>query len=688
MSSRPRLLMLLHAYYPDDTRVAAQARAAVAAGFDVDVVALGRPGDTRRDEIDGVRCLRIPIQHSRGAGMAALVREYLGFIARSGALATRLSLRHRYDVVEVHNPPDFLVLAALVPRALGAGTVLDIHDLSSDMFAMRFEGRRGARAADHVLRAVERWACRTSSAVLTVHEPYRRELAARGVPAEKIAVVMNSLDEALLPPQRPEKKDGTFRIVYHGSVTPNYGVELIVEAAAAIRERVPHVRVEIYGEGDAVPELKARAGELGFSDALYVSPTYLSIRDVLRAVQGASVGVIPNRPNRLNRFALSTKLFDYVALDIPVVSANLPTIEDHFSGDEVLYFDAGSATSLADALLQIAMDPAAAVKRAAAARRRYERYRWERSAHVYVDVLRRTALLRRSSPVEDEGRMSKPPRPVVDVAQGLRQAETMSIAWDIAKNVSLALPPVRRVYANRRLRVGRTVMSHSADYPMSVFEMHRQAITRLRPIAGDVLEIGPGGSVAVAALFVKHGASSAVCIDSEPWLSENQSVQHELELDDSILERVRYEPGHPIEQARFEGESFDIIFSHAVLEHILDPAAGIRQIGRMLRAGGVTTHLIDMRDHRNFEDPLRFLRHRERTWRLATSRRPASPNRWRTSQYAQAFEAAGLDVVSVVRDSTSRVTELERRSFAHPFCDLSLDDLETTSVLLTALKRS
>ena len=57
---------------------------------------------------------------------------------------------------------------------------------------------------------------------------------------------------------------------------------------------------------------------------------------MLRAVQRRSVGVVPNLPTRLNRYALSTKLFEYVALGIPVVCADLPTIREHFSDDEVL----------------------------------------------------------------------------------------------------------------------------------------------------------------------------------------------------------------------------------------------------------------------------------------------------------------------------------------------------------------
>jgi glycosyltransferase involved in cell wall biosynthesis len=384
-----KVLMLVHGYYPADPRVASQARAAVEAGFGVHVVALRRADEPETDSVDGVAVWRLPRRRHRGGGLVSMVREYGGFTTLAAVKAARLTRRHRYDVVQVHNPPDFLVLAALIPRALGARIVLDVHDLASDMFLMRFGRRPGTRVAERALRLVERWAARASDAVLTVHEPYRAELTARGVSASKIVVVMNSLDERLLPPPRKAEADGPTRVVYHGTVTPHYGVHLLVEAAALLAPLVPNLRVEIHGEGDAVAGLRRRARELGVEGVVAVSGVYLSRAEVLRAIQGASVGVIPNLPSRLNRFALSTKLFEYVALGIPVVSADLPTIRAHFSDDEVRYFRAGDSRALAEALADVAGHLDAAAARAEAARRRYEAYRWEQSKDAYLRVLRR-----------------------------------------------------------------------------------------------------------------------------------------------------------------------------------------------------------------------------------------------------------------------------------------------------------
>jgi glycosyltransferase involved in cell wall biosynthesis len=335
--------------------------------------------------VDGVSIRRLPLEHRRGSGLAAVLGEYAGFTA----LATReLARRRRYDVVQIHTPPDFLAIAAFVPRLRGARVALDIHDLSSDMFAMRFGERAGAGAASRILRLAERTATRMADAVITVHEPYRNELERRGVPATKLAVVMNSVDESRLPAAgsfRPSS--GGFRIVYHGTITPPYGVDLLVRAAAQATSAVPDVRLELYGEGDQLERIRHLAAELGFLDRLRSTDHYLPHEQVLERVAGASVGVVPNRPTQLNRFALSSKLFEYVALGIPVAVADLATLRAHFSNDEVRFFRAGDESSLAQALIEIASDPAAARHRAEAARKRYESYRWPSQAQRYVELL-------------------------------------------------------------------------------------------------------------------------------------------------------------------------------------------------------------------------------------------------------------------------------------------------------------
>ncbi len=385
---RGTICMLVHGPFPvGEPRVARQARAAAAAGYQVDVISMRRPGEPRDESQDGIEIHRLPLEHERGHGLRPVVREYVGFTILAAATLWRLARRRRYQVIHVHNPPDFLLLAALPAKlAFRARVLFDVHDLAPDLFAERFGSGAVARLANRLLPTIERLALRLADAVVTVHEPYARELRARG--ARNVTVVMNSVDPDLLPTSDDEMTDGPeFRVVYHGTVTPWYGVDLLVDAAGAVVSEIPDLVVQIYGEGDAVPALREQSRQLGLEGRVRFYDRWLPQRDVLSRVRSASVGVIPNRPSRLNRYALSSKLLEYVELGIPVAAAGLPTLREHFTDDEVLFFTPGDADALAAALLAIARDPAVAQTRAMAARRRARAYAWQTNAARYVQLI-------------------------------------------------------------------------------------------------------------------------------------------------------------------------------------------------------------------------------------------------------------------------------------------------------------
>jgi glycosyltransferase involved in cell wall biosynthesis len=381
------LCMLVHGPFPvGEPRVARQARAAVAAGYEVDVVCMRRAGEPQEESLDGIRIQRLPLEHERGVGLWAIVREYLGFTLLAAGRLTGLARRRRYRVVHVHNPPDFLLLAALPAKFLfGARLIFDVHDLAPDLFAERFGSGTRGRIANRALAGVERLALRLADEVITVHEPYERELRTRG--ARSVTIVMNSVDPDVLPSTTEAVVQPGFRVVYHGTVTPWYGVDLLLDAAGAVVSEIPELAVEVYGEGDAVPGLRERAQELGLDGRVQFHDRWLPQTEVLSLVRSASVGVIPNRPTRLNRYALSSKLLEYVELGIPVAVAGLPTLREHFSDDEVVFFEPGDADALAAALVAIARDPAAARARVEAARKRARAYAWDTNAARYVRLL-------------------------------------------------------------------------------------------------------------------------------------------------------------------------------------------------------------------------------------------------------------------------------------------------------------
>jgi glycosyltransferase involved in cell wall biosynthesis len=249
------------------------------------------------------------------------------------------------------------------------------------MFGARF-GSGGV--VTRLLALVQRAAAAVADAVVTVHEPYRRELAVAGIPASKIHVVMNAPDRRVLAAAGPRTTPGDgFRVAYHGTLTHWYGVDLLVDAVA----RLEGVRAHVIGDGDALPGLRELAAERGVDGRITFSGRYVPIEDALAAVAACDCGVVPNRASTLNRFALSSKLFEYVALGLPVVAARLETIAAHFAEDEVTFFEPDDAGSLARALRWVAEHPGEARNRAERAERRARAYAWNGQRERYLAVL-------------------------------------------------------------------------------------------------------------------------------------------------------------------------------------------------------------------------------------------------------------------------------------------------------------
>ena len=403
LDSDRRLLMVVHSEYPiGETRVRRQAEAAVAAGWSVDVFALATQGRPRQEVLAGVRVSRSLVRRLRDMSARGLATEYGRFCL--DALLFCLTSPD-YGVVVVANPPDFLVFSAYPQRLRGARVVLDIHDLMTDLFAVRIAGGSSGMRM-RLLRAVERYSIRWANDVMTVHEPYAAEIRRRVGGKTAPTVVMNTADEALFP-HRPTAPTGPKVIVYHGSVFERYGVLDLLEAFLRASEASPDVRLWVFGDGDARELLEQRIKASGAAGRIELSAGFLPAETVAQRLACAHIGVVPNQPNELNRYALSTKLFEYVAVGVPVVCAGLPTIREYFCDDELLFFEPGDVDDLSAKLVWAVSHYDDMIEKAANASVRYERhYAWRLQKRFFLDAIAADG----SSPTEKEPAHARPIR--------------------------------------------------------------------------------------------------------------------------------------------------------------------------------------------------------------------------------------------------------------------------------------
>jgi glycosyltransferase involved in cell wall biosynthesis len=387
--------LVTHSYYEEDPRVRRQAESIAAAGREVDVYALRRPGDEPRGTIAGVRVRRFDVQRHQGAGIGTYLLEYVAFFVRVALALVAAQPRRRYALVQVATLPDWLVLAALPLRLAGVPVVLDLHEAMPEFFRSRFPAAANP-VVHRGLELAERISIAAATHAITVNDGLRDRLLARGVGPGRIDVVPNSPSlarfDAAAHPTRAFMADGTLRLVYAGALTPTYELDVLVDAIGWLRADRPGLplRLDLYGRGDARPALEAQVARLGLGDAVTFHGR-IPIEDVPAAIAAADIGIAPTRRDRFTDVSLSTKIFEYSAMGLAVVASALPLVERTFPAGTISTYQPGDAVGLGRAIAALVDDPASRDASIGRARDLVIARSWEEAAPRYLALLDRLA---------------------------------------------------------------------------------------------------------------------------------------------------------------------------------------------------------------------------------------------------------------------------------------------------------
>jgi glycosyltransferase involved in cell wall biosynthesis len=254
------------------------------------------------------------------------------------------------------------------------------------------------------LRTLIRWSERLSLAfadrVLTVTREMRDNVARRGSGRNKITVIVNVPDDEFFRLDRyqglaaqvasaraQERRDGVFRVLCHGSIEERYGFDLIVRAVARLVKDIPGIQFRIMGQGTFLPDVLALAKQLNVSaNVVYLG--FVPFETMIGEILAADVTVVPMRSNPYSNLVHTNKMFEYLALQRPIVASRLDSVAAYFPDDTIAYFEPDDDADLARCLRDVFDNPRATAERVAAATALYESYRWSEEKRKYLGVYR------------------------------------------------------------------------------------------------------------------------------------------------------------------------------------------------------------------------------------------------------------------------------------------------------------
>lgn len=252
--------------------------------------------------------------------------------------------------------PDVLVFTGLIPRLLGAKVILDLHDPMPEVFIAKYD-----LPDNHLIIKVLRWfeklSVGFSHQVLTPNLAFEKLFASRSCEQSKIQVVMNSPDESIFTPKlNSNEKSQQFTVMYHGTIVERNGLDTALYAIAKLKEKIPHLCFQVYGEGDFVQRFLEIRKELDIENIVQYHG-HTSLEEIATALEKADLGVIPNKLSPFTQINMPTRIFECLRMGKPVIAPRTNGILDYFNENTLFFFEASNADDLAKVILEVYENP-------------------------------------------------------------------------------------------------------------------------------------------------------------------------------------------------------------------------------------------------------------------------------------------------------------------------------------------
>ena len=385
-----KICMIVLKNYYRDPRVRRYVESLIKTGARVDVICLYERDYSFVETHDPLRVYSIPAHHTDGSQMRIALEYFYAFALFFIRLSV-LHIKNRYQVIHVHNMPDLLIFAALIPKIMGARLILDIHDPMPEVFISKY-GERSSKFIQSLISLQEKISCLFANVVITVNNKCKTNLIERGIPAQKITLIHNYPDSAIFnrnayPDERHHSRNN-FTLIFPGTIAPRYGLEIAIRALPELQSRIPEICLIIIGpENEYKDELRRLAEQLGVSFYIQFKPM-IPPEQVPYHLATADIGIYPAFKDVHMNVATPTKVLEFAAMGIPIISSRLSMVEEMFGDSAVMLFEPGNVNQFTQCVIKLYENPTLGEELVMNMDQIFvNQYSWVHEFHDYLQVL-------------------------------------------------------------------------------------------------------------------------------------------------------------------------------------------------------------------------------------------------------------------------------------------------------------
>ncbi|MCB9895177.1 MAG: glycosyltransferase [Planctomycetes bacterium] len=197
------------------------------------------------------------------------------------------------------------------------------------------------------------------------------------------AVVPSAVDTAVF---RPVYEPDGRTVVWVGTLQFWKGLTTLLQAIAL----APELRLRVIGGGkpEAESALRAEIARLGVGERVELTG-HVAQKDIPLRVKGACCAVHPLPPEHSisARFTSPLKIFEYMAMGLPIVAADVPSVREVLAdGVNARLYEGGNANALAAALKDVVGNPALGRQLSAASSNAAPEFTYRRRAEKLLEL--------------------------------------------------------------------------------------------------------------------------------------------------------------------------------------------------------------------------------------------------------------------------------------------------------------
>jgi glycosyltransferase involved in cell wall biosynthesis len=163
-------------------------------------------------------------------------------------------------------------------------------------------------------------------------------------------------------------------------------VDIAIQAFALVKNSIPNSEFHIYGEGAEHVNISGLIQRLGLEKRVFLRP-YVTHERILGIMANADLGIDPKRTDGFANEAFGGKIFEFMALGVPMVVSDTRTNKYYFNESVVRFCRGGNAEDFAQSILAVYQNKQATNRMVHAASELVRGYEWDVQKLIYLKLV-------------------------------------------------------------------------------------------------------------------------------------------------------------------------------------------------------------------------------------------------------------------------------------------------------------